>query len=976
MSDSSQKVHKKCPSEADSCAAYTLLDDYNHRNRMEIALETVSPWTLRTILTIWYGVLIFGLLMIRLDLHMQWDCVDFHSGNGCRIGEITMQSIRFDESADSALTVVSGVDRIMRSRWNRFPHLLLQVSDPQRQSNRTGDGTLVKFEKNETSKPSKESFSFPLGMEVHLLGHRFAESQCVPSPVEFHKTITRPIACTDGQCEPVLLPIDVPGDVIVEAFDVKISPEESQLDISSLAASIGILYQKRSYTLLGIAMRYTLLVLSALNLLHFFSKLGLQCLLPGRSKKVLVEQIWVIILQAFFLFYANPFHLGCVLHGGKSSARNGLLQFIEFHIADYFTYVVLTWNLVLVNCARFIPRRLPTITHVCCASGLLVMIIFDCVLVQISGSPWSQTVHDFELAFVECSWPTRYVLFLLLALQYAYFVIGFLLAVRLYFKLYKAPYFETRTQQLSFRLFVFVMWLHYVYRIIQSVALHGGNRMSSLLSYHRSHQMSELLIAFVYTQIATFCYSPARHNENTPPPPTSSLWKRVVWSDAWYEWLRRHGGTLYFFNTRGEEEKFHKIQAIARPDGGAESTRGRPVLFMERLIRKLARRFTSLIRMNNTGMEAQRGFFCLEKAVECFNISWEVYFKLPMDASRVISVTPTSRTGADGGASKGQSNSTPNSSPIATPRFFADIEFPLRAAGETTESREMDTEQYGFRLWKAFLIEDVQAVICEDDRTIIIAFRGTSNRQNIKYDMKFSRSNIGVGTKNFLLDLFFVPCVHSGFNTLWKMIEEELLAEIHELCQPRHTGHSILSSLSPHAFRSKPEPWRTPRDGTHTRPGALRGKRTLRAQSGKGKEIIITGHSLGGAIANLCAHSIASRFQVSPTVYTFGSPRIGNTQFRRLYDELVPNTFRIVNQSDIVSRFNIMMDNPHVGCEIAIDRHGNIICHPTFIERILRPWSSGIGLRHHLLGAYGQSLDAVSERHGSSMRVFMKKETS
>lgn len=69
------------------------------------------------------------------------------------------------------------------------------------------------------------------------------------------------------------------------------------------------------------------------------------------------------------------------------------------------------------------------------------------------------------------------------------------------------------------------------------------------------------------------------------------------------------------------------------------------------------------------------------------------------------------------------------------------------------------------------------------------------------------------------------------------------------------------------------------------------------------KPLFITGHSLGGALATLAALDIAAnRGPDGLIVYTFASPRVGDPQFARTYNRLVPNTFRLHNEHDIVPR--------------------------------------------------------------------------
>ncbi len=64
--------------------------------------------------------------------------------------------------------------------------------------------------------------------------------------------------------------------------------------------------------------------------------------------------------------------------------------------------------------------------------------------------------------------------------------------------------------------------------------------------------------------------------------------------------------------------------------------------------------------------------------------------------------------------------------------------------------------------------------------------------------------------------------------------------------------------------------------------------------------LILTGHSLGGALAMLAAFRLRDRVEA---VYTFGQPRVGNKAFALFYDyALKERTFRVVHADDIVPR--------------------------------------------------------------------------
>jgi hypothetical protein len=94
----------------------------------------------------------------------------------------------------------------------------------------------------------------------------------------------------------------------------------------------------------------------------------------------------------------------------------------------------------------------------------------------------------------------------------------------------------------------------------------------------------------------------------------------------------------------------------------------------------------------------------------------------------------------------------------------------------------------------------------------------------------------------------------------------------------------------------------------------------LRQLESKGCKIWMTGHSLGAALATLCA----DRYGNVQGVYTFGSPRVGNDDFRDQYDI---NLYRIVNNDDIVARVPPAGAYRHVGELKFFDSEGTLWDH-------------------------------------------------
>ena len=107
------------------------------------------------------------------------------------------------------------------------------------------------------------------------------------------------------------------------------------------------------------------------------------------------------------------------------------------------------------------------------------------------------------------------------------------------------------------------------------------------------------------------------------------------------------------------------------------------------------------------------------------------------------------------------------------------------------------------------------------------------------------------------------PRVHQGFLTTWHAegVHDEVLALLRDL------------------LAAAPDP------------GAVR--------------VLCTGHSLGGAVAQLASFDIVRRLGVPPeriSTYTFGCPRIGNRALAAEFAEVVPDTWHVINDQDVVTR--------------------------------------------------------------------------
>ncbi|KAF2287685.1 hypothetical protein GH714_002313 [Hevea brasiliensis] len=87
---------------------------------------------------------------------------------------------------------------------------------------------------------------------------------------------------------------------------------------------------------------------------------------------------------------------------------------------------------------------------------------------------------------------------------------------------------------------------------------------------------------------------------------------------------------------------------------------------------------------------------------------------------------------------------------------------------------------------------------------------------------------------------------------------------------------------------------------TTLRPGILNAVKRAKEYYGD-LDIMVTGHSMGGAIAAFCGLDLTVNHKAKNVmVMTFGQPRIGNAAFASYYSQCVPNTIRVTNDHDIV----------------------------------------------------------------------------
>ena len=174
---------------------------------------------------------------------------------------------------------------------------------------------------------------------------------------------------------------------------------------------------------------------------------------------------------------------------------------------------------------------------------------------------------------------------------------------------------------------------------------------------------------------------------------------------------------------------------------------------------------------------------------------------------------------------------------------------------------------------------DTQCFIAKNDKAIILAFRGTeTNLQDWLSDTKvtFTPGPFGAGSQ-----------IHKGFGLALSSIWSQVVDAVNRF-------------------------------------------------QDKGQGLWITGHSLGAALATLATAKFLEDPQQIPktqvcALYNFGSPRVGDGTFAKRFDEKFhSNTFRFVNNRDIVTRVSLtLLGYHHVGHAYYIDGNGELHIDPS-----------------------------------------------
>jgi pimeloyl-ACP methyl ester carboxylesterase len=155
---------------------------------------------------------------------------------------------------------------------------------------------------------------------------------------------------------------------------------------------------------------------------------------------------------------------------------------------------------------------------------------------------------------------------------------------------------------------------------------------------------------------------------------------------------------------------------------------------------------------------------------------------------------------------------------------------------------------FGSVRWIENKRSDTQAVVAVKDDCLVISFRGTKGAKDFLTDILFRKEPFRVGRGKS----GSAGRVHRGFLGAFSSVWNKVLAAVDEL--------------------------------------------------GPDRPIFVTGHSLGAALAQLAALSLAAKGKRVAGVYLYGSPRAGDEDFVQAYNQLLESrTYLHINNTDIVT---------------------------------------------------------------------------
>ena len=228
---------------------------------------------------------------------------------------------------------------------------------------------------------------------------------------------------------------------------------------------------------------------------------------------------------------------------------------------------------------------------------------------------------------------------------------------------------------------------------------------------------------------------------------------------------------------------------------------------------------------------------------------------------------------------------------------------------------------------------DTHVLVIDGDDRIVVSFRGTNSARNLRTD----------------LQAFHKPC-SKVLPTLLK--ENDFSSDdaaVQDVLASREFRRAKLHTGFAQAYASISK-------------GMLRMVKDLYDE--RERPVFLTGHSMGGALAVTASFDLFLKLGLHPGeihVSTFGAPRVANAAFRTLYNEHVPNHWRVVIGPDIVTRLP-KVGYRHVGKKVLLTASGDLFIDPSSFE--LKHWHGDRpSILYHRKASYMLAMRLWSKKH-------------
>lgn len=193
---------------------------------------------------------------------------------------------------------------------------------------------------------------------------------------------------------------------------------------------------------------------------------------------------------------------------------------------------------------------------------------------------------------------------------------------------------------------------------------------------------------------------------------------------------------------------------------------------------------------------------------------------------------------------------------------------------------------------------DCQLIVTEYKNYLVVVFRGTESKKDIFTDLNILQEKLDL--KNIDLS----PKIHAGFLKQFLSVKETITQDIE-----------------------------------------------------KYDNIIFCGHSLGGALATISSLYFHFCFNKMKNIkcVTFGSPRVGDNVFSKLFDTVINESIRVVNDNDPVPCFPTKWRFNHV--------KGLQWLNQDVVKKEIKVWRFYRFLKYTFLNIFGYGYNAL-EDHG------------